>query len=165
MTTATYRNPALTVDALVAKSNAQGSVEILLIKRGKEPFKDCWAIPGGFVDYGESPEVAVIRELAEETHLKACDPRVVAVRGDPERDPRQHIVTIAYALKLDASSLKDLRGDDDASDAVWFALDSVCDKSGPAMAFDHLDLAWQFRKWLTDSGVSGAEQGYVLSDS
>ena len=67
-----YRNPALTVDAVAVRTCEDG-LEVLLIRRGEEPWKGCWAFPGGFVDYGEDPETAVVRELAEEcsTPLRA----------------------------------------------------------------------------------------------
>ena len=66
-----YRNPALTVDALVIKKNRQCQYDLLVIQRKKEPFAGSWALPGGFVDYGEDPEDAVRRELMEETRLVA----------------------------------------------------------------------------------------------
>lgn len=103
---------------------------------------------GGFVDYGEDPEVAVVRELKEETHLDGCNPQLVAVRGNPKRDPRQHIVTIAYCVQVTDTS--NMHGDDDAAEAKWIELDRVC--QGTSIAFDHQDLAVQFRDWLALSG-------------
>ena len=123
---------------------------------------------GGFVDYGEDPEKAVVRELEEETHLKmraGARPLLVAVHGDPNRDPRQHIVTIGYAVPIDLTSLKDLRGDDDAKEAAWFSLtqlrdQTVLDTSGQPvrLAFDHQKLLDRFYSWLFDETLGGIHQ-------
>lgn len=73
---------------------------IVLIKRKKDPYKDSWALPGGFVEYGETVESAILREVKEETGLEIDLCRIVGVYSDPERDPRGHTVTICYlALK------------------------------------------------------------------
>ncbi len=160
-----YRNPALTVDALVARRSLLGRYDVLLIKRGRDPFKDHWAFPGGFVDYGEDPKRAVTRELEEETHLTSTtDPVLVSVRGDPSRDPRQHIVTIGYAVKVDPSSLKNLRGDDDACDAKWIPLDDACDKEEVKLAFDHRALANEFRDWFLHAKQSGCDMEYFVNE-
>ena len=152
-----YRNPALTVDALVVRKNLkqQGKFQILLIQRGRDPFKGFWAFPGGFVDYGEDPVVAVKRELQEETLLRTADSEqqdsvhLITVHGNPKRDPRQHIVTVAYALKVDRASLKDLKGSDDADDAAWFDLDTIEEKP---MAFDHGEIVREFKQWFEKEG-------------
>ena len=74
-----YRNPALAVDAAVRRGD-----EVLLIQRGNEPWKGAWALPGGFVDYGEDPRDAVLRELEEETGLRGSIVRLLDAKGDPE---------------------------------------------------------------------------------
>ena len=76
---------------------------ILLITRANDPFKGKFAFPGGFVDYGEDPEMACIRELLEECSIEGTDPKLVCVAGEPSRDPRKHIVSIVYHLDVDAS--------------------------------------------------------------
>ena len=73
-----YRNPALAVDAAVRRGN-----QVLLIQRGNEPWKGAWALPGGFVDYGEDPTDAVLRELQEETGLTGRIVRLLDAKGDP----------------------------------------------------------------------------------
>ncbi len=119
-----HRNPALTVDGVLIEDG-----KILLIKRGKEPFKGKWALPGGFVEYGERVEDAVIREFQEETGLETEIIRLAGVYSDPERDPRGHTVSIVYVLERKGGELK---GGDDASEARFFSLNSL-----PELAFDH----------------------------
>ena len=98
-----YKVPNLTVDALVTKE--QGGVDmLLLITRGRDPFKGHFAFPGGFVDYGEDPKNAVLRELKEECTVDGVEPKLVCVNGDPNRDPRKHIVTIAYHVAVDPAA-------------------------------------------------------------
>jgi 8-oxo-dGTP diphosphatase len=117
-----YRNPALTVDAVSVRTGEDG-VEVLLIRRGEEPWKGCWAFPGGFVDYGEDPETAVVRELAEECGVEGKVTGIISVRGEPERDPRGHVVTIFYAVEVAPESVP-VAGDD-AAHAEWVALGDI----------------------------------------
>ena len=83
-----YKSPKLTVDAIITKND-----KILLIKRRRKPFKDFWALPGGFVNYGEKVEDAVIREVLEETNLECKIEKLLGVYSDPNRDPRGHTVS------------------------------------------------------------------------
>ena len=94
-----FRNPALAVDAIAIRERAD-VVEVLLIRRGHPPYQGRLAFPGGFVDVGEDPEIAVLRELFEETGVLGSDPKLFAVRGDPGRDPRKHIVSIFYLVSV-----------------------------------------------------------------
>lgn len=119
-----FKNPRLTTDGVLIEDE-----KVLLIKRKKEPFKDKWALPGGFVEYGEKVEDAVIREVSEETGLKSEIERLFGVYSDPDRDPRAHTVTLVYLLKKIGGKLK---GNDDASDAKFFKLGEL-----PDLAFDH----------------------------
>jgi 8-oxo-dGTP diphosphatase len=119
-----YKNPKITADGAVIKKN-----KILLIKRKNEPFKGRWALPGGFVEYGEKVEETVIREVYEETGLKTNVKRIVGIYSDPNRDPRGHIVTIVYLLDILGGKLK---SDSDASDAKFFNT-----KDLPKLSFDH----------------------------
>ena len=122
-----YRNPALTVDGVLIEGG-----KILLIKRGREPFKGKWALPGGFVEYGERVEDAVVREFREETSIETGIKALVGVYSDPKRDPRGHTVSIAYLLEKKGG---ELRGGDDASDARFFSIEEM-----PELAFDHAKI-------------------------
>ena len=129
-----FRNPALTVDGIVlVRRPRPGGVRhyVLLIERGGEPFVGCWALPGGFVDYGEDPDHAVIREIAEETGLVGLPFRQFRAFGAPDRDPRGHTVTIAYVAEI-VGEPPAVQGGDDAAEARWFPIDQL-----PEMAFDH----------------------------
>ena len=91
----------------------------MLIRRGGEPevWKGRWAFPGGFVDYGEDPEHAVLRELEEETGVDGYDPVALAIQGDPDRDPRKHIIALFYLVDVESEAVP--RSGDDAEDAAW----------------------------------------------
>ena len=119
-----YKSPKLTVDGIVLKDG-----EILLVKRKKQPFDNMWALPGGFVNYGEKTENAVIREMFEETGLKTKINHLVGVYSDPNRDPRGHTVSIVYVLDICNGELK---SGDDSCDVKFFDL-----KNLPDLSFDH----------------------------
>lgn len=105
-----YRNPFPTVDIII-EINGQ----IVMIERKNEPFG--WALPGGFVDYGESLEAAALREAMEETSLEIRDLRLVGCYSDPGRDPRQHNISAVYAATADALPV----AGDDATQAGLFS--------------------------------------------
>ena len=130
-----FRGPALTVDAVVLvrrpRSGGLHRHYVLLIERGRDPFAGTWALPGGFVDYGEDPDQAIVREVAEETGLVGLPLRQFRVFGRPDRDPRGHTVTIVYQAEL-VGELPAVIGGDDAASARWFPLDEL-----PLLAFDH----------------------------
>ena len=119
-----YKSPKLTADGAIIKDG-----KILLIERKNEPFKGKWALPGGFVEYGEKVEDAVVREVNEETGLDTKIIDIVGVYSDPSRDPRGHIVTVVYLLEILDGEIK---GSDDAADAKFFDLNDL-----PKLAFDH----------------------------
>lgn len=130
-----FRNPALAVDGavLVRQPRPGGGVRphVLLVERGQDPFAGDWALPGGFVEYGEDPDLAVAREVAEETGLAGLPFRQFHVFGAPGRDPRGHTVSLIYVAEL-VGDLPQVAGGDDAADARWFPIDEL-----PDLAFDH----------------------------
>lgn len=119
-----HRSPRLTVDGVVLEDDA-----VLLVKRKYEPFQGTWALPGGFVEYGERTEDAVIREVFEETGLKTNIRLLLGVYSDPNRDPRGHTVSVVYLLQRVSGALS---AGDDAQSAKYFKRDEL-----PALAFDH----------------------------
>jgi 8-oxo-dGTP diphosphatase len=123
-----YPRPMLTVD-IVVLTDAQ-MPEVLLIQRGNPPFRGRWALPGGFVEESEPVAQAALRELAEETGLRASDLRLLGVYDTPGRDPRGWTVSVVYLAQI--AERVDVAGADDASDARWFACDAL-----PELAFDH----------------------------
>jgi len=120
------------VDAVIFKS-INNKLQLLLIKRKNEPFKDAWALPGGFVDEHEDLEVAAARELQEETQLKVAKLEQLRAFGTPHRHPRQHVVSIAF-LGYAAATSEPIPADD-ATAAQWFAIDAL-----PDLAFDHYEI-------------------------
>ncbi|MBI87983.1 MAG: hypothetical protein CMB67_03005 [Euryarchaeota archaeon] len=135
-----FQNPSLAVDAIALRESEQGT-EVLLIRRKFPPWEGRLAFPGGFVDYGEDPADAVLRELLEETGLEGSNPEVYSVKGDPMRDPRKHVVSIFYLVEVDGSG-KPTAGDD-ASEAHWLGLNGLRSED---MAGDHIEIVEQLRK-------------------
>jgi ADP-ribose pyrophosphatase YjhB (NUDIX family) len=121
-----YR-PVLTVDAIVFKNE-----KYLLIKRKNPPYG--WALPGGLVDWGETVDTAVRRELMEETNLKATKISLFTIASKPTRDPRFHAVSIVYEIR---TYLNEPKAADDAAEFGWFTLEEL---EGVEVAFDHKDL-------------------------
>jgi 8-oxo-dGTP diphosphatase len=115
----------VTVDAVIVSQQ-----KILLIKRGRPPYKGDWALPGGFVEYGETTSEAVVREVKEETGLTCDIIKLVGVYSDPDRDPRGHTISVAYAMKVETG---DLSAGDDAQHACWVDITRL----PHSIAFDH----------------------------
>jgi 8-oxo-dGTP diphosphatase len=122
------RTPLVAADCVVF--DAKGRV--LLIRRGHPPFKGRYALPGGFVDIGETVEDACRRELAEETGLVAGRLRLVGIYSDPKRDPRGHTCSAVFLAKVARSNP---RAGDDAAAAEW-----VADWRKADLAFDHAEI-------------------------
>ena len=125
-----YPHPAVTTDIVVFTVKDR-ELHTLLIQRGIEPYKNCWAIPGGFVLENENIDLCALRELAEETGVKNIKLRQLAAYGMPKRDPRGHVITIAYYALIKADDISMKHGSD-AADAKWFKI-----KELPELAFDH----------------------------
>ena len=128
----------MTVDIFIFNENH----EFILIKRGNEPFKDHWALPGGFVDYGETTKHAAIREAKEETSIDVELIKLFNVYSDPDRDPRRHTVSVFY---LAHGNFDDAKADDDAKDIAVFSFD---DLEGKRIAFDHGKILNEVKKYL-----------------
>ncbi len=126
------RHPIPTVDGVLVEDG-----RILLVKRGKEPYLGQWALPGGFLEYGESAETGVLREIKEETGIEAEIIELLGVFSDPERDPRFHTVTAVYVLRRLQGAPK---GGDDAAEAAFHRLDAL----PTPLAFDHGDVVARY---------------------
>ncbi|MCZ6677934.1 MAG: NUDIX hydrolase [Candidatus Poribacteria bacterium] len=130
MHTYEYPRPAVTVD-IVLFAEKSADREVLLIQRKNPPFKDQWAFPGGFIEMDESLEESAQRELREETGLSGIQLAQVGAFGDPDRDPRGRVVTVAYYGLIDRQKAQVIAASD-AADARWFSLADL-----PPLAFDH----------------------------
>lgn len=133
----TYKKPSLTVDGIIKRKN-----KILLIKRRNPPFQGMYALPGGFVEFGERVENAVVREIEEETGLKTEINKLIGVYSDPNRDPRGHTVSTVFHLKPIGGELE---GGSDAADAEYFDVGNL-----PELAFDHDKIIEDFLEVLED---------------
>lgn len=126
-----YPRPAVTADCIIITREAEPKV--LLIQRGGEPFKGCWAFPGGFMNMDETTEQCAIRELEEETGLRLSDVHQIGAYSKVDRDPRGRTITVAYLTIVDEPIA--VTGQDDAAKAEWILLSAL-----PKMAFDHAEI-------------------------
>jgi 8-oxo-dGTP diphosphatase len=117
--------PWLAADAVVFDATDG----VLLIRRRFPPFEGQFALPGGFVEIGETTEAAALRELKEETGIDGSSPRLIGVYSDPSRDPRRHVVSIVYLVQANSY---EVRAGDDAADARF-----VSNWRQEELAFDH----------------------------
>lgn len=138
-----FDKPSVTVD-IVIFTIKDNDLKVLFVKRKIAPFKNSWAIPGGFVRINESLEEAAKRELQEETGVRNVYLEQLYTFGDPKRDPRGRVITIAYMALVNSDSIK-LKATTDVSDAQWFSIKKI-----PQLAFDHkkiLDYSLKRLKW------------------
>ena len=123
-----YPHPSVTTDCVIFGFDGT-KLRVLLVERGIEPYKGRWAFPGGFLKMDESAETGALRELQEETGLKGAYIKQFHTFSDPNRDPRERVLTVAYYALV---RMQEVKGGDDAAKAEWFAQDEV-----PSLAFDH----------------------------
>lgn len=126
-----YERPSVTVDVVIF-SLIDESLKVLLVKRKHLPYEGTWAIPGGFVEIDESLETAAARELAEETGVTDVFMEQLYTFGDPDRDPRMRVITVAYYAVVPAGAVSSMAAGSDASETKWFSVNDL-----PELAFDH----------------------------
>jgi 8-oxo-dGTP diphosphatase len=125
-----YPHFALTVDAVIFSKSDEG-LDVLLIRRAHEPFKDRWAFPGGYVNIDEVIDNAAYRELNEETNISDVSLKRFDIFDAIDRDPRERTVTVVYYGFFNGSKVL-IKAGDDAKDAKWFPVNKL-----PELAFDH----------------------------
>ena len=123
-----YPRPAVTVDCIVIAQEPE--IKVLLIERADDPYKGCWAFPGGFLNMDETTEQCAIRELEEETGIKVESVHQIGAYSKVDRDLRDRTITVAYLAIIDKSL--SVIGMDDAAKADWWSLSAL-----PQLAFDH----------------------------
>ena len=168
-----YERPSVTTDVVAFrirseesdnyKRNSENKLSILLVRRGQHPFKDCWALPGGFLQPGETIEACAVREITEETNVTPVSLMPVAVFSEPGRDPRGWIISNAYACIISEDSVRQAAGDD-ASDAQWFDVRFEQDKDGDW----RLDLCFgqtQLHAVLTEQETRFSKTSFAIRDS
>lgn len=157
------QNIKVAVDAVVFGYKDR-SLQVLLIKRNIEPFKDCWALPGGLVLDEESLEEAVVRELKEETNVKANYLEQLYSFGQPGRDPRNRVVSVTY-FGLVKPEHHEIKADTDAKDVAWFDIQEL-----PELAFDHKTIVTKAKERLQGKlkyepvGFDLLEDKFLFSD-
>ena len=144
-----YPRPCVTTDCLIFRK-ISGIWCLLLIERGNEPYRGCWALPGGFLEMEEDLDTCAARELQEETGLTGIDLHQLYAFGAPNRDPRHRTISVAY-WGIDKTGQEAI-GSDDAAKAQWFALDAL-----PDLAFDHTEI---ISKALNNNEINGILNGY-----
>ena len=132
MYTYEYPRPMLTADCVVTRDN-----KVLLVRRGNEPFRDCWALPGGFMEMDETTEHCAVRELEEETGLRFTEQELslIGIYSAPGRDPRGRTVTAAYRVECEGKRVETAVAGDDAAEVRWWPLEAL-----PPLAFDHAEI-------------------------
>jgi 8-oxo-dGTP diphosphatase len=128
-----YPRPAVTTDCVVFSYSGE-MVKVLLIKRGNDPFKDMWALPGGFMQMDESADECAKRELLEETGIKIVELEQLHTFTDIDRDPRERTISITYTALVHAHDYNPIASDD-AVKADWFSTNEL-----PPLAFDHQQI-------------------------
>jgi 8-oxo-dGTP diphosphatase len=164
MHTYSHPRPALTVDVVIFTLR-EGQLHVLLIQRGEDPYGGMWALPGGFVRMAESLEEAACREMEEETGLKDAYLEQLYTYGEPDRDPRGRVVTVAYFALIPADAPVRTEGGSDTRQARWFAVNDL-----PKLAFDHDEIVsyairrLRYKLEYTAAGFELLPEKFTLSE-
>lgn len=134
MATNEQPRPSVTVDLVIFSIQAD-QLHVLLVQRAGEPYRGMWALPGGFIQMEESLEEAALRELREETGVKDVYLEQLYTYGEPGRDPRGRVVTVAYFALIPSGDAAQPEAGSDAASARWFPVQEY-----PALAFDHEEI-------------------------
>ena len=140
-----YERPSVTTDILIFTVDIKGELELLLIKRKRPPFQDCWAIPGGFVNMDESLEEGAKRELKEETNVEGVHMEQLYTFGNVGRDPRTRVISVAY-MALVPKNMITIQAGDDAADAKWY---KVTLEDGKPKFNEDINLAFDHEEIIT----------------
>jgi 8-oxo-dGTP diphosphatase len=139
-----YKKPSVTCDICICTIK-DNTLQLLLIKRKYPPFQNSFSLPGGFleIDKEETLEETAKRELEEETGLKDIYFEQLKTYGDPERDPRMRVITVAYFALVPYDKLNEIKAGDDAKEAKWFDINKL-----PPLAFDHKTIIKDLKERL-----------------
>ncbi len=137
-----YANPTPTIDVILQRDS-----KVLMIRRRKDPFKDRLALPGGFVNEGETAEDAMRREAIEETSLEVEPVDILGVYSDPRRDPRKHILTVVFIGIIVGGTEK---AGDDAASIEWVKIPDIQPQQ---IAFDHAQILRDYSQWRNSGGT------------
>ena len=145
-----YPRPAVAVDLLIFQAS-QADQQLLLIRRKNEPFQNSWALPGGFLDEGETLEAAAARELNEETGLTVTPENLQQLKAysTVDRDPRTRVISVVFISLVNVEDDHQVTAGDDAAQADWFSISNL-----PELAFDHADIIRDGLNFLSQSSAS-----------
>lgn len=137
-----YPHAAITADCIVFGYDPNKTLRVLLVKRRNDPYKDCWAFPGGFMEIDEDLETCARREVMEETGMALGEVFQFRSYSAVDRDPRERVITVVhFAFEAPA----EVKGSDDAAEARWFDIDNL-----PELAFDHRTIIHELFEFLED---------------
>jgi len=139
-----YKNPIPTADIVLRKSGEEHE-KILIETRGRDPFKSKYSLPGGHVEYGETVEESILRELEEECGLNAKLLCILGVYSDPKRDPRGQRISTVFIGDCKGGTMK---AGDDAASCEWMDLQKILIMRNRLFAFDHYKMLSDYWKWL-----------------
>ena len=137
-----YPHAAITADCIVFGYDPNKTLRVLLVKRRNEPYKDCWAFPGGFMEIDEDLETCARREVMEETGMALGEVFQFRSYSAVDRDPRELVITVVHFA---FEALAEVKGSDDAAEARWFDIDNL-----PKLAFDHRTIIHELFEFLED---------------
>jgi 8-oxo-dGTP diphosphatase len=140
-----HKNPIPTVDTIIQRDS-----QILFVKRKRDPFKEHFVFPGGFVNEGEKVEDAALREVKEETSLSVELVDILGVYSDPSRDPRGHVMSTVFIGKISDNDKNEAKAGDDAGAIQWIDLGDVDNK---IFGFDHKTIISDYKKWKQFKGT------------
>jgi 8-oxo-dGTP diphosphatase len=140
-----HKNPIPTVDTIIQRDS-----QILFVKRKRDPFKEHFVFPGGFVNEGEKVEDAALREVKEETSLSVELVDILGVYSDPSRDPRGHIMSTVFIGKISDNDKNEAKAGDDAGAIQWIDLEDIDNK---IFGFDHKTIISDYKKWKQFKGT------------
>jgi len=160
-----YSKPSVAVD-IVVFTVIENELRALLIKRGRQPFSGFWGLPGGFVHISESPEDAALRELEEETGVKKVYLEQLYTFGEPKRDPRGRVISVAYYALVDSTKIKPVvTGEEEIENVQWFPAREL-----PKLAFDHEEIIryaikrLQYKLEYTSVGLELLPESFTLTE-
>lgn len=137
-----YPHAAITADCIVFGYDPNKTLRVLLVKRRNEPYKDCWAFPGGFMEIDEDLKTCARREVMEETGMALGEVFQFRSYSAVDRDPRERVITVVHFA---FEALTEVKGSDDAAEAQWFDIDNL-----PVLAFDHRTIIHELFEFLED---------------
>ena len=151
----------ITVD-IVILTIKDDALQVLLVKRNNEPFKDKWAIPGGYVRMSENLDEAAMRVLKEKTNVDNIYLEQLCTVSEPDRDPRMRVISVAYMALINQRDAQPVAGDD-AADAQWFEIE--CGEDGEVLLKNGSEvLSYHYERRLTQNGSIGMYSEFVAGE-